>query len=94
MQVRIARAARNDLADIADWIAQDNPAAALKTVHRLRDACRSLERFPNRAPIVGIAGLRRRPIDDYAIFYRVTTEVEVVRVLHSARDWTSLLDEG
>jgi toxin ParE1/3/4 len=94
MRVRIARAAANDLSEIADWIAQDSPAAALHMVSRLRDACRSLEQFPERAPVVGLRSLRRRPIDDYAIFYRVTTEVEIVRVLHSARDWASLLNES
>jgi plasmid stabilization system protein ParE len=37
-------------------------------------------------------GVRRRPVGDYLIFYRVAADrVEVVHVLHGARDYEALL---
>jgi plasmid stabilization system protein ParE len=37
-------------------------------------------------------GIRRRPFGSYLIFYRVGTEaIEVVHILHGARDYEPLL---
>ena len=44
--------------------------------------------------MIGRGDLRRMPFRSYLIFYRVTDHVEILRILHSARDWASLLDDG
>lgn len=91
MKVRIARAAINDLVEIERHISRDNPAAARRQVAALFDRCHSLAHNPMRYPTTPIAGLRRRPHRSYLIFYRVTGDVEIIRILHAARDWTYLL---
>lgn len=92
MKVRIIQTALADLIEIQDWLDQCSPAASAKWIGKLTRACRTLGRFPRRYPTAGMADLRRRPLGPYLIFYRIREDVEVVRVLHGARDWTSLLD--
>lgn len=89
--------ALDDLADIWDYIATDNPAAAEKLVGDL------LKRFEHTAefPMIG------RVADEIAPGHRVLTHsrylliyciykdkqtVELVRVVHGARDWPALFD--
>jgi len=91
MKVRIADAALRDLADIERHIGQDSPRAAQRQTDALFDACRALAEHPRRYAELGLLGLRRRPSGAYLIFYRITETVEVVRILHAARDWTHLL---
>lgn len=59
----------------------------------LRSDCLGLAEMPNRFRQVGGTALRRRPSGNYLIFYSVGDRVEIVRILHGARDWISLLDE-
>lgn len=37
-------------------------------------------------------GIRRRPYGDYLIFYRIEhDEISIIRILHGARDYVSVL---
>lgn len=94
MKVIVSRRAEMDMAEIAAWIAGDNPRAASRMIDRLISAANGLSRYPLRYPAVGHGGLRKRPVGDYILLYRVDAVVAVARVLHSARDWLSLLDES
>jgi len=94
-QYRISGAARADLDEIWFVIAQDDPLAADRFVHRL------ISRFPLLAstPYMGPARkelapeLRSFPVRKYIIFYRpIEGGVEIVRVLHGARDLPPLLE--
>lgn len=94
--------ARQDLLDIWEFIAHNNIDAA----DRLREAAfRAFERLAGM-PEIGtlrhfnnpvLADLRFWPILSfrrYLIFYRPTPGgVEIVRVLHSARDMTTIFGE-
>ncbi|WEK41242.1 MAG: type II toxin-antitoxin system RelE/ParE family toxin [Candidatus Brevundimonas colombiensis] len=91
MRVRLADAALRDLTAIETHVALDNPNAARRLVRTLFERCETLARNSRRYPEAGIADLRKRPEGAYLIFYRVAGEVEVVRILHAARDWTQLL---
>ena len=91
MRVRLADAVLRDLAAIEDHVALDSPNAARRLVRTLFGRCETLAQNPRRYPEAGIADLRKRPEGSYLIFYRVTDDVEVVRILHAARDWTHLL---
>lgn len=93
MKVRFSFDARNDLREIAFWIEGDNPHRAETFVIELTEAAESLTLFPRRYPDAGPRGLRRMPYGHYLIFYRVTDAVEIIRIIHGARDWPSLLDD-
>jgi toxin ParE1/3/4 len=95
MRVRYAALAQADLIEIAEYIAQDSPTAAERTIGKLRQAARDLAKFPAKFPLVGRRSgrqLRRRPWRSYAIYYVVgEQDVEIVRILHSARDADRIL---
>ena len=83
--------ARQDLREIRDHIAKDNPEAARKVVARLRDLARLLAGAPamgrNRSELG--ADVRSFVADRYVLFYRPLRPaggIELVRVLHGARD--------
>lgn len=87
----ILPAARNDLVEIGDFIAQDNPARAASFLteieERMMEAARRPASFPTRDDL--FAGLRSVRHGRYIIFFleaEAEDEVRVVRVLHGARD--------
>jgi len=97
-QVRQSALARADLIQIWVDIALDNQAAADRVYDRLEARVNILERFPE-------AGMARPDIakdamvlveSPYLILYRLVSEgVQIVRVLHGARDIDdSLFSEG
>jgi toxin ParE1/3/4 len=87
--------AESDLEAIAEYIARDSVTAALAVVDELREKCLALAEAPRGYPLVPRYehhGVRRRPFGNYLIFYRAHTEaVEVVHILHGARDYERLL---
>jgi toxin ParE1/3/4 len=87
----LAPEARQDLREIRDYIARDNPKAAHRVMMRLRDVARMLA----GAPAIGRdrpeldPRLRSFVADRYVLFYRPLEGrmgVELARVLHAARD--------
>lgn len=93
---RLSDAAEADLVEITETIARQEPRAAA----RLLDLC--LERFEMfvRQPLIGepcdhlSVGLRQFTAGNYVIFYRVadtTGVIEIVRVLHGARDLDAVI---
>ena len=98
MIVVITEAAETDLEAIGDWIAKDNPTRALTFVQELRHRCETLADAPSAYSLVPRyehTGIRRRPHRDYLIFYRVAERrIEVIHVLHGARDYESILFPG
>lgn len=95
-RLRIAAAAEADLTDIAVFIATDSPARAGTFVRQLRTACRGLldkpYRFPRASPGRN-ANVRKRPYGAYVIIYAVDENaVEIVRVLHGARDYQKIFE--
>lgn len=95
MEVFLTDAAIADLESIGDWIAADSPARALAFVELLRERCLQLGEMPLAFPVVPRFekwNVRRRPVGDYLIFYRVIrSHVEILHVLHGARDYEQLL---
>jgi plasmid stabilization system protein ParE len=95
MRVIIEPAADGDIEAIGEWIGADNPVRAVSFVVELRTRCYTIGELPNAYPLVPRhenTGIRRCPFRDYLIFYRVTEEsVEILRVLHGARDIDTLL---
>ena len=96
MQLVFTDEARQDLFDIGDHIARDNPARALTFVQELRATASGLLRTPKAFPILprySHLRLRRRVHGNYLIFYRSDNAVvSIVRILHGAREYEALLD--
>ena len=88
--VRISADAENDLDAIWLYIANDSPVNADRFLDRLVAA---LTTTLSTAPLAGRArdefglGLRSFPVESYIAFYRARDEVvEIVRIIHGARD--------
>lgn len=88
--------AKGDLAEIAAYIAKQNPATARAFVRRLRVHCRQLKQSPGVGevcPQFQFGEYRLIHYGSYAIFYEVTDEsILVNRVIHSARDWGRMIE--
>ena len=95
MKVKLSQAALADLKAIAGWIHQDNPARADSFSEELQQCCATLAFQPRRFELVRrVRGedIRKRTHGHYLIFYRVAaTQVEVLRIIHGARDWQTEL---
>ncbi|PYP84085.1 MAG: type II toxin-antitoxin system RelE/ParE family toxin [Blastocatellia bacterium AA13] len=87
--------AEQDLVDIYDYIADDNPRAAILVMNQLEKRCKSLRLQPKvgRERNYIAPGLRSITESHYVIFYRLMPdEIQVIRVLHGARDVERLLE--
>ena len=95
MIVVITAEAESDLEQVAAYIARQSVQIALSFVQELREKCESLADAPRGYPLVPRhenLGIRRLPFGSYLIFYRVGSEaIEVVHILHGARDYQPLL---
>ena len=91
-------AAWEDLCEIGEYIAQDNPDAANRTVYKLVKSLRRLERFPLSAPLVpdmdlSREGYRALGCGKYLCFYRLVEKVVFVyHIIHGARNYPVLLE--
>lgn len=99
--VQITEGALGDLDTIRSFIAaQRGEDSADEWMSGFEEIINSLERFPQRgavpAPLadVGIDTFRELPISPYRIVYEVIgTQVFVVLIFHTKRDFQSLLEE-
>ena len=88
-QLRISQRARADLIDIWSYIADDSVTNADAFIDKLYEAIEALGRHPGsgRHRDELAPGIQSFPFGRYIIFYRaVTNAIEIVRVLHGARD--------
>ena len=87
--------AESDLDEIWLYIAQDNPANADRFLDRLQERCLALADFPQMGTSRNDlkTGLRCHPWERYLIFYfPIEDGVDIVRVLHGARDLDAIFD--
>lgn len=87
--------ASEDLDEIYMLIAQEDPDAADRMIDRIRNALKRLADYPlsgtERNELS--PGLRSVPIGKYIAFHRFEKgEIQVVRILHGARDLGTALD--
>jgi toxin ParE1/3/4 len=85
-----------DLADIWAFIAEDSVRHADRFAVLIDGHCQALARRPNlgRSRPELAPELRSFPVGQYVIFYVPLPQgVEIVRVLHGARDIESILQE-
>ena len=94
-QLRISPRASSDLIEIWIYIADDSVANADAFIDKLYQAIQALGRQPgsgrHREELA--PGIQSFPFGRYIIFYRaVTSGIEIVRVLHSARDIENIFE--
>ncbi len=95
MKVAFTLAARRDLSQIGDFIAEDNPPRAVTFVDELEQHCLRIGFAPHAYPVVAPQGgreIRRVVHDSYLIFYDIVGgAVRILRIIHGARDWERLV---
>jgi len=94
-QLRISPRASSDLIEIWSYIADDSVANADALIDKLYQAIQVLARQPgsgrHREELA--PGIQSFPFGRYIIFYRVVAgAVEIVRVLHGARDIENIFE--
>lgn len=94
-QFSLSPTSRRDLNQIYDYIARDNPLAAVRFVGKVEQKCRQLAESPES----GFArddlapGLRAWPVAKYVIPYRIMNgALDIVRIVHGARDLGALFE--
>jgi toxin ParE1/3/4 len=88
-QLRISPRASEDLLDIWSYIADDSEANADGFIDKIYETMELLARQPGlgRQRDDLAPGIQSFPVSRYIVFYRVVTgSIEIVRVLHGARD--------
>ena len=88
-RLRYSEQSKNDLKQIARFIANDKPDAARKWVSKLREKCRLASQHPeigDERPELG-EGIRSTYLGRYVIFFRRNDGfVEIVRVIRGDVD--------
>jgi len=90
--VRYTRQALGHLDEAREFIAQEHPTAALAIGQRIRQAVSGLSQFPNRGRPGRVPGTRELVITGtpFIAAYRVSGgHVDVLAILHGARQWPS-----
>ena len=93
-RIRRTPRAAQDLEHIWFYVAQDDPAAADRLLDTFDEKIRLLADNPHMGPArPDIAtDLRYHPAGSYLLLYRIVSDgVEIVRVVHGARDLLNLL---
>lgn len=95
MKVVLTESALTELTEIGRYIKRDNPRRAATFVRELYKCCEQLGGMPRAYPLLPAhedRGIRRRVHGQYLIFYRVEADaVEMLHVLHGARDYEPIL---
>ncbi|MFA7468317.1 MAG: type II toxin-antitoxin system RelE/ParE family toxin [Desulfotomaculaceae bacterium] len=96
--INITEAAEQDLADIVDYIANDNPTAALELAEKIEQSVLQLEEFPLIGAIPKNRRLTRKGyriliVDNYLVFYVLLNNetIEIRRIISGKRDYKFLI---
>jgi toxin ParE1/3/4 len=101
--VRVSPAADADINECFDYIAVDKLDPAERFLKAAQEAMNKLAGMPGMGrlrefPNPRLEGLRSWPIrgfENYLVFYRpITDAIEVLRILHGARDIDAIFDEA
>jgi toxin ParE1/3/4 len=95
--VRLFALAEQDIVDICEYIAVENPSAAERVLSRIERDLSAIGTQPfvgriPRDPDIARLGYRYFIIADYLAFYRLEPSLIVVyRIFHVARDYSEIL---
>jgi toxin ParE1/3/4 len=81
--------ALQDLDDIGSYIALDDVRAAERVVRRIVEAVSVLAWHPMLGRLLGDGDTRRLIVTGtpYIAFYRLRERIEILAILHGAREW-------
>ena len=88
MRLSFSPRAEDDLEEIGDYIALDNPARAMSFVRELRTQAKRITAAPQACPLREdlAPNLRMLAFRSYLVFYRVLDhEIPIERILHGSR---------
>lgn len=94
MQIKWLKRALRNLKEEADYIAEDDPQAAVRVVARIENAVALLADHPGLGRIGRLPGTRELVVPDtpYLVPYRVREKrIDILRVFHGRRRWPSKL---
>lgn len=103
LRLRIAEAVDGDLDRSAEFLGRTNRSVADRFLSGVDDAFEMLRESPslgaprrfNSSSLVGLRSWRVKGFENWLIFYRVVDDVvEILRVLHGARDVEGLIEGG
>lgn len=83
-------AAERDFAMIVDFIAEDNPQAAIEQGDEIETQIAGLREYRQRGRIGRVKGTRELVIvrTPYVVPYRIKAgRVQILRILHGSRQW-------
>ena len=96
-EIRLLQVAEDDLREIINYIALDNPAAATALLDKIENSLSGLISFPLLGKVPAeeaLAGMGYRflTVNNYLIFYTVEPKIIWVhRIIHGVRNYISLL---
>ena len=92
MEVKWLRRALRDLENQIEFIAEDNPEAAVRTGETIGRAVARLANFPELGRIGRVPSTRELVVAGtrFIVIYRTTDSVEILRLLHSSQRWPPL----
>jgi toxin ParE1/3/4 len=86
VRLRISSGALQDLNAIFDYIANDNPDAAARTIEQILESAERLLEYPNLGQAGRVKGTRELVRRPFVIVYRVLEDViSIGTVLHGCR---------
>jgi addiction module RelE/StbE family toxin len=94
MRVKWTRQALREQDNAFEWIVAEDPNAAREVIDRMRSATRLLAENPKMGRPGRIAGTRELVVSrtPYVVAYRIRAQhVEILAVIHHAREWPSSL---
>ncbi|MCR4295413.1 MAG: type II toxin-antitoxin system RelE/ParE family toxin [Elusimicrobia bacterium] len=94
MKVAWTRLALADLGNAYDFVIEDNPAEAARTIERIRKALEAARRHPEIGRPGRVHGTRELiiPGTPFIAAYRVKAKrIEVLSIIHGARRWPEAL---
>lgn len=92
--IRWTRRSLGHLADLREYVAQDDVLASWRLTETIKAAVRMLAEQPSLGRPGRIVGTRELVISgtNYIVAYRVyNTDIEILAVLHGAQQWPSAL---
>jgi plasmid stabilization system protein ParE len=87
MRVRFSRRAQRDIEEIYRYLVDKSPLGAQNVLRSIREAAELIGRNPYAAPKTDDSEIRIRVVRQYRykIFFRITSDVEIIHVRHPSR---------
>jgi toxin ParE1/3/4 len=90
LKIRWTMPAANQLQDLFDYICEESPAAAERTVRRIHEAILRTARIPRAGRIGRVPGTREIAVSGtpHLVAYRIVENmIHVLAILHGAQNW-------